>query len=517
MSNQTSPEETVVPAVRMTGVSHSFGHVQALRGVDFEVAPGEIMALLGENGAGKSTLVKVLAGLLKADAADVEVEGEPTRLGSPRNARAAGIALAAQELSVIGSLSAAENIFLGSVPFSGPRSVRRMAKAARPFLDAVGLEDLDPRTPVEKISVAERQLVEIARLLAGEAKIFILDEPTAALSDREIERVKRTIRGLADRGLSVVYVTHRLGEVFEIANRVTILRNGESTPPRPISSVNMDSLIEAMIGRPLEDMFPARAKELGDVALTVDGMVAPGLAHPISLDVRAGEIVGLAGLLGSGASTVIRGIAGAQSIEGGEVKVGDEPLPPAHSFDSAIHHGISYCSADRKYDGVFANLAIYANLSAPALGRVSRYGWMQMRGEQALAKGVAERFAIDPTRLPEAAGTLSGGNQQKVALGKWLATQPKVLLVEEPTRGVDVGARAEIYGYMRTLADEGLAIVFASTDLDEVLGLSDTVVTLYRGEIVAKMSAEGLSQRKLLADITNPEAATAVAADGGAA
>jgi ribose transport system ATP-binding protein len=493
------------PIITMSHVYRSFGQVHALQDANFELRKGEVMALLGENGAGKSTLVKILGGLLEPDEGTIEIDGVVTHLGTPRRSREAGIAVVAQELSVIGPLSAAENIFLGGVRYAGPWSMRRLARAARPHLEAVGLEDLDPRTPVESLSVAQRQLVEFARLLAREARILILDEPTAALSDNEIELVKRSVTRLAGQGVSVIYVTHRLGEVFEIAHRVTVLRNGRSLPPRPTSELTMATVIEDIVGRPLEEMYPDKSAGVGDVVLELSGLVAQGLAAPITLTIRRGEIVGLAGQAGSGNGVVLRTVAGVIPSADGRVVVSGRMLPPAHTLHRAIGAGITYCSADRKLDGIFAALTVSENLTAPALKRVSSGPWLSARGERRLAEEIASRFAISRSRIPHRARTLSGGNQQKVALGKWLGATPKVLLVEEPTRGVDVGARAEIYRHLRSLANQGLAILFASSDLDEVRGLSDTVGTLFRGRLVRTGPAVSMSVSDILRDVTHEE------------
>jgi ribose transport system ATP-binding protein len=489
--------------ITLSGVSRSFGQVRALQGANFELRKGEVMALLGENGAGKSTLVKILGGLIQPDAGTVLIDGRPAHLGTPRRSRDAGIAVVAQELSIIGPLSAAENIFLGGVRYSGPWSLRRLARAAKPHLDAVGLEDLDPRTPAESLSVAQRQLVEFARLLARDARILILDEPTAALSDNEIELVKRSVTRLAAQGYSVIYVTHRLGEVFEIAHRVTVLRNGNSLPPRPTSELTMASVIEDIVGRPLEEMYPEKSAGVGEVVLEVESLLAHGLSAPVTLHVRAGEIVGLAGQAGSGNGVVLQTIAGVVPASQGRVLVDSRPLPPAHTLHRAIRAGVTYCSADRKLDGIFSGLSVTENLTAPSLREVSSGPWLRARTERHLAEQLAERFAISRSRLSHRAGTLSGGNQQKVALGKWLGASPKVLLVEEPTRGVDVGARAEIYRHLRSLADHGLAIIFASSDLDEVRGLSDTVGTLFRGHLIRTAPATAITASDLLRDVTH--------------
>ncbi|MBN9675089.1 sugar ABC transporter ATP-binding protein [Salipiger bermudensis] len=491
--------------LEMKRISKSFGAVKALRGVDFELRKGEVMALLGENGAGKSTLVKVLAGLHTPDSGETRIDGKPFSLGSARLSHAASIAVAEQELSVIGALSAAENIFLGGVPFRGPWTRKRLAKKARPYLEAVGLHHLDPSTRVETLAVAERQLIEIARLLATDARILILDEPTAALNDSDIERVKAMVVRLARAGHSIIYVTHRLGEVFEIADRITTLRSGQSSPPVNVSDMTLEKVIEKMIGRPLEEMFPHRASSLGAIALEMQGVTTPALPLPQNLQVRRGEILGIAGQIGSGSEALLRAIAGADIVEGGSIEVHGRAFPRAHSLPEAMKRGVAYCSSDRKLDGIFAELPVSTNIISPSMRRVSPGGLVNRRRIRALTAEVSSQMAIDGSRAEYKVGALSGGNQQKVALGKWLGIAPRVLLVSEPTRGVDVGARAEIYGHLRRLAEEGMAIIFASSDIDEVQGLADRVVTMYRGRQVRVVDPTRVTSHELVRDITHPE------------
>jgi ribose transport system ATP-binding protein len=481
-----------------------------LRDVDLEVQHGEVMALLGENGAGKSTLVKILAGLVEPDEGTISIAGEALDTGSPGRSLAAGIAVVQQELSLVPTLSVAENVFLGGRSFAGPWTRGRLARRARPYLERVGLQELDPHRLVESLSVAERQLVEIARLLARDARILILDEPTAALSDVEIERVKQVVRSLAGEGRAVIYVTHRLGEVFELADRVTVFRNGKSQPSVAVSRLSMDQLIERILGRPLDEMFPARSSGLGEPVLVIEGVETEGLAAPVDLTVRAGEIVGLGGQLGSGAGRLLRAVAGVDAMSAGSVRVHDDLLR-GHALRRAIRAGIVYCSDDRKRDGIFAARSVTENLSSAALWRVTPRGVVSRRRENALARDLAGFFQIDTRRLGHRAATLSGGNQQKVALGKWLGAQPRVVLVEEPTRGVDVGARAEIYRHLRRLANEGLAVVFASSDLPEVLGLADTVASFYRGRLVRVAPAQEWTAGRLLADVMHAPAAETAA------
>lgn len=491
--------------LEMSGIYKSFGAVRALKGVDFELRRGEIMALLGENGAGKSTLVKVLGGLHLPDAGQIKIGGRPFAPGRTQLSHAAGIAVAEQELSVIGPLSAAENIFLGGVPFRGPWTRARLAAKARPHLEAVGLGYLDPAVRIEQLSVAERQLIEIARLLASDARILVLDEPTAALNDSDIARVKAMVVRLARAGHSIIYVTHRLGEVFEIADRITVLRGGESNPPVNVSDMTLEKVIEKMIGRPLEEMFPPGSQGFGQIALEMRGVTTAALPQPQDLRIRQGEIIGIAGQIGSGSESLLRAIAGADIVETGSIQVSGSVLPRAHTLAHAMRAGVGYCSSDRKLDGIFADLTVSTNMVAPSMQRVCPGGLVSQRRIREMTRAISAQMAVDPSRADYLVGALSGGNQQKVALGKWLGIEPRVLLVSEPTRGVDVGARAEIYGHLRRLANDGMAILFASSDIDEVMGLADTVISMYRGRQVRSVKPAEVTSAELVRDITHPE------------
>jgi ribose transport system ATP-binding protein len=500
--------------LRMQGISKRYGSVTALQAVDFTLARGEVMALLGENGAGKSTLVKILAGLERADSGSIEIGGEHVRLRSPSQSLHAGVAYVTQELSIVAPLSVAENICLGGTGGHPIWTGRRLEERVRPFLELVGLSKIDSAAPAGSLMLAEQQLVEIARLLSRNAKILILDEPTAALSDAEIEKVKAVVRRLATEGRSIIYVTHRLGEVFEIADRVTIFRNGRSFEPVAVKNLDIDELIEHLLGRRLEQMFPERSRGVGPVVLSLRDVAAPGLRRPISLDLRQGEILGLAGQLGSGASAVVRAIAGVVPRDSGAITLRGQPLHP-RSVRDAIAAGIAYCSDDRKRDGIFRLRNLYENLTSPALSRITVGGFLSRKREIQISTELATLFEVALDRLDSHAGKLSGGNQQKVALGKWLAIEPSILLVEEPTRGVDIGARAEIYRHLRNLADQGLAIIFVTSDNQEALGLADSVATFFRGRLVRIANAEQIKPEDLLRDVTHPEAADADGAEAG--
>jgi ABC-type sugar transport system ATPase subunit len=488
-------------AVEVSGLRKSYGAVQALRGADFEVRTGEVMALLGENGSGKSTLVKVLSGLVARDEGTVKINGAELDLATPAESRVAGVATVTQEFSLVPQLNAAENVFLGS-GLGGAWNQARLQRRAAPFLDSVGLGKGERRRPVGSLSVGERQLIEVARVLARDARILIFDEPTAALSDVEIARILDLVRRLAADGRSIVYVTHRLGEVFEIGDRATVMRDGQSQEPIEVAETDVHGLISRMLGRELKEVYPARAEAIGAPLLQASEMIAPGLVEPIDLTVGRGEIVGLAGQLGSGAGSLLESIAGLTGAGTGKVEIDGNEVSN-RNLRQAIKAGIAYCSPDRKRDGIFEFRSVTDNLTAPSLRRITPFGWFSAGRSRRLAGELASRFAIQARRLGADTGTLSGGNQQKVAVGKWIGIEPRVLLVEEPTRGVDVGARAEIYGHLRDLADEGMGVVFASSDLAEVSGLADTVLTFYRGRLVRSAAAAELPQAELMADVTH--------------
>ena len=491
----------------MRGVSKRYGSVRALESVDFELRPGEIMALLGENGAGKSTLVKILAGLVDPDEGTISIDGAPATLYPSARSQAAGVAVVHQEYSSVPTMTVAENLVLGQAGVSPVWLPGSLNRRARTLLGQVGLGDLDPRTPVERLTVAEVQLVEIARLLVRDARILIFDEPTAALTDREIDRVLEVIRGLAAEGRSVVYVTHRLAEVFRLTDRVTVFRNGRSLPAESTAELDVDAVISRMLGRELGTMFPPRDTLAEQPLLEVDGLLAPGLDAPVSFVARRGEIVGLTGQLGSGASEVVQAIAGQIPRSAGRIVVDGEEITSGR-HDVIVRHGIGYCSPDRKRDGIFANRSIRENISSPWLRSVAGPGgWVARTQERDRAKEIAERFAIDTRRMASPVGTLSGGNQQKVAVGKWLGTGPRVLLLEEPTRGVDVGARAEIYGALRRLCAAGLAIVIVSSDTAEVLGLCDTIATFYRGRLTSVAPHDERSEEDLAREVMHRSSA----------
>ncbi len=463
------------------------------------------MALLGENGAGKSTLVKILAGLVTPDHGKIVVDGDPVPLGSTRRAQQARIAVVQQEFSAVPSLTVAENLLLGRADAGLWWTRRRMAARLGGLLAQVGLDHVDLATPVEELSVPEVQLLEIARVLARDAQIVIFDEPTTALSDFEIERVLKVVRKLAEQGRSIIYVTHRLPEVFEIADRVTVFRNGESLPAARVEDLSVSDIIAMMLGREVTTMFPDRgvAGQACPV-LSVTGLVTTRLAEPVSFELRQGEILGFAGQLGSGASDVLQALAGISPGAAGQVELNGEPLSLADRR-AGIAKRIAYCSPDRKRNGIFADLSVEDNLSSPWLRAVSTAGVVSRRRLGLATREAAGVFAIDERRLRMPVGALSGGNQQKVALGKWLGIEPAVLLVEEPTRGVDVGARAEIYTYLRRLCRQGMSMIVSSSDTAELHGLCDTIAAFYRGRMTEIRPHDAWTERSLVQKVMHRE------------
>ncbi|MYF45380.1 MAG: sugar ABC transporter ATP-binding protein [Rhodobacteraceae bacterium] len=462
------------------------------------------MGLVGENGAGKSTLVKIIGGFDDGYSGEYTFDGEPVRFSNPSRAEKAGIAIAQQELSLIPAMSVAENIFLvgDTVPFFATK--KSLALKAKPYLEEVGLDKVDPSISVNRLSIGEQQLVEVASLLAHDPRVLILDEPTAALGESDSVRILEMVERLATNGKSVIYVSHRLDEIFKICHRITVLRDGISQEPRKVSEFNVHSLVESMLGRELQNMFPERMKlTRSEPLLEVCGLWSDATVEPFNFQVYPGEILGLAGQLGSGSGDILSAIGGASGTREGKIKYkGREFLPK--SPKEAIKASIAYCSNDRKLDGLFLGRPIKENLTSPALGRISTYGLLNQGSEERLAFGNAEKFTVDVTRMGTEAGLLSGGNQQKVALGKWLSIEPNIILVNEPTRGVDVGARAEIYGKLREFANEGKAVIFASTDIQEITGLSDRIITFYRGMQIGEIELKDISATKVLEQITHP-------------
>jgi ribose transport system ATP-binding protein len=485
----------MTPVVEMRGVDKAFPGVRALRGAQLSVQPGEVHVLLGENGAGKSTLMKILTGQLPPDAGTLELHGRPYQPISPRDAQAHGIAMIHQELSIIGPLTVAENILLGDEPArGGVIDARAQDRRARELLAQVA-SDLPPDRPAASLSVAQRQVVEIAKALRHEARVIVMDEPTAALSDAETARLFQVIRGLTARGVAVVYISHRMPEIFALGNRVTVMRDGATVHTFDVASTTAQALIAAMVGRPVEEWVAKRRVKPGEVCLAVE-QLCRGRIGPVSFEVRAGEIFGLAGLMGSGRTEVARAVFGADPASGGQVRVGSRRLDG--SVRDAIDAGIGFVTEDRKGQGLVLDCAAAANITLAVLDdlRRARPGILDLSRESALAEGFRERMNIRLPSVQQPVRTLSGGNQQKVVIARWLAASCRVLILDEPTRGVDVGAKAEMYQLIGELAERGVAILLISSDLPEVLGLSDRVGVMREGKLAGTLTAaEATSER----------------------
>ncbi len=483
----------------MQGISKRFGGVQALDGVDFDLRAGEVHIVVGENGAGKSTLMKILAGAQQADSGQILLDGLPAVIDSPSDAFELGIATVYQEFALAGALTVAENIFLGREPLRvrpGVIDYRAMNDEAARLLDRLNCP-VPPTAIVETLGTAQMQLVEIAKALAFRSRILILDEPTAALSEGEIGHLFDVIRQLRDEGVSIVYISHRLEEFEHIGDRITVLRNGVKIETLSMAEASIDRLVRSMAGREVKELFPKQPAQIGEPVLRVEGLTVGERLVDLSFELRAGEILGVAGLVGSGRTTLCRALFGLERIDRGRIWLrGGEVtgLPPTRSIEA----GVGLVPEDRKGQGLALNLTLRHNVALPSLPRISSLMGVRAAAERQLAAEQVERLSIVASSIEQLAGELSGGNQQKLVLAKWFAANSEVMILDEPARGVDVGAKAEIFRIISESAAEGRAVLMVSSYLPEILGMADRVLVLYRGRLAGELPIEGLTQERII-------------------
>lgn len=491
------------PILELHDIRKRFGGTVALNGVTLSVEPGEVHGLIGENGAGKSTLIKTLCGIVRPDSGTITLGGEVYAPHTPREAKACGLQVVHQEFNLLPFLSVAENIFIEHLPRNLFGVVKRqeMNTRARAALDAIGLTDIDVRWPVERLGIAHRQLVEVARALMTESRVLILDEPTATLTSRETERLFSIIRDLRSRGVSVIFVSHHLDEIFRLCDRVTVLRNGETVFSRSIGETSQDELVRGMVGKQLQKEMASEvtSSARSDVVLSLVNFRHAQSPHTdgISLELHKGEILGIAGLVGSGRTELLRAIFAAEHPLSGTL-LRDGQAVAFRSPKEAINAGIGFVTEDRKDQGLILTMPIAANVTLASLSRVSRAGLLDTKAENAVTERLGSDLKLKYGGPAKHASTLSGGNQQKVVLAKWLARNPQILLLDEPTRGVDVGAKAEIYALIRRLAEKGLALLIVSSELPELMTLSDRIIVMSQHRIVGELPRADFSEEKIL-------------------
>lgn len=486
------------PMIELSGIAKHFGNVQALQGVDFNLYPGEVHALVGENGAGKSTLVKILAGVHRPDAGIMKVAGEIVELHSPTQAQALGIAVVHQEPMLFPDLDVAENVFMGRHPRDrfGRVDWKRMYREVDQLLASLDVP-LSSHTPVQGLSVAEQQLVEIAKALSLQAQVLVLDEPTAALSAHEVDELFLIVKQLRERNVAVLFVSHRLDEVFEIADRLTIFRDGTHIITTPVNEMNTEEMIKHMVGRELANLYPKGKAEIGEVVLEVRHLSRSGEFTDVSFQLRQGEILGFAGLVGAGRTEIARVLFGIDRAQNGEIWLKGKQIR-LRSPQDAMNYGIAYVPEDRHQQGLVMNFSIASNITLSILQQVSRLGLIDPRLEQKIAHKYSNQLRVRSTSVEQLVNALSGGNQQKVVLSKWLAMNPSVLILDEPTRGIDVGAKAEVHRIISDLASGGLAIILISSELPEVLAMADRVMVLHEGSVTGTFTRAEATQERVM-------------------
>ena len=484
--------------LEMRNIFKSFGGVNALRDVSFQCRPGTVHALVGENGAGKSTLIKILAGALLPDSGEIIFKGQKHQSFSTRKALNSGISVIYQELALVSQMTVAENIFLGREPrkYFGIVDKKRLKIEAKKLLKQLGFE-VDMDMEVGEMTVAYQQMVEIAKALSKNADLIIMDEPSAILAGHELDQLFLIIESLKKRGVTIIYISHRLEEVFRIANEVTILKDGQLVGTKPIKDLSRGELVKMMVGRTLEEVFPVSFNQLGNPVIEVEEISTKTILNQVSFNLREGEILGVAGMVGSGRTELARAIFGADPLTSGTIKIKGQDVVFKNPAD-AIKSKISLVPEDRKYHGLFTKLSILNNITLPILSKISRWGFTDKKKENEIVERERQIHSIDMTSGNQEVQYLSGGNQQKVVLSKSLQTIPEVIIMDEPTRGVDVGAKFEIYQLIRQLNKDGIAILMISSELPEILGLSDRILVMREGKIVAELTPNETNEEMII-------------------
>lgn len=494
LSAPSEPE----PVLRLTGITKTFPGVKALSGVSLELYPGQVTALIGENGAGKSTIVKVLTGIYRADAGEISVDGTPVSFTSADDASDAGITAIHQETVLFDELSVAENIFIGHAPRGrfGLIDTAAMHAKARDILARIDAP-LDAATPLKDLGIASKHLVAIARALSVDARVVIMDEPTAALSQKEIEELYELVDRLKAEGRAILFISHKFDEIFRIADRYAVFRDGEHVGAGLMSDVTEGDLVQLMVGRAVDQIFPDRAHRTGATVLEVEGLCHPTEFDGIDLTLAKGEILGFYGLVGAGRSELMQAIFGITRPSAGTIRMDGTPCE-IHSPADAIANGIVYVPEDRGKQGAIIGLPIFQNVTLPSLEQTSHSGFLKLAQEFELSRTYAERLELRAAALDQDVGNLSGGNQQKVVIAKWLATKPRVIILDEPTKGIDIGSKAAVHAFMAELAAEGLAVIMVSSEIPEILGMSDRVIVMREGLIAAELSGPELTPETLV-------------------
>lgn len=500
-SDQTTERVSAVtgtPILSLTGVTKTFPGVTALSEVSLELYPGKVTALVGENGAGKSTVVKILTGIYQPDGGQIEIDGTPTRFPTAQDAGNAGVTAIHQETVLFDELSVAENVFLGHAPRGrfGLIDTAAMVEKAREILNGIGAE-IDPRTRLKELGIANKHLVAIARALSIDARVVIMDEPTAALSQKEIEELYELVEELKSQGKAILFISHKFDEIFRIADNYTVFRDGALVGNGAIADVSEAELVKLMVGRDVSQIFPDREHNVGDEVLVVEDYEHPTEFADIGFSLRRGEILGFYGLVGAGRSEFMQSLFGITRPAAGLVTIDGEKAVIRSPAD-AFAKGIVYVPEDRGKQGAITALPIFQNVTLPSLGRTSKNGFLRLAEEFKLAREYTERLDLRAASLDTDVGNLSGGNQQKVVIAKWLATQPKVIILDEPTKGIDIGSKAAVHEFMAELAAQGLAVIMVSSEIPEVLGMSDRVIVMREGRIAAEVSGEDMTPETLV-------------------